>query len=183
MLYLLDLDGTLREPLSGHEFAQHPKDYKIIDGVYEAIDRVGEWPDNRFWGVSNQGGVAAGRKTLDDCFAEMVYTLQLAPFLETIVFCPDYEGAVLWVVSARNARARDQSDFYPGLAGAYRKPGAGALKFATRSTGFDGFEHDVVMVGDRPEDEEAAAAAGVNFISAESWRSGAQFLPGGSVVC
>jgi D-glycero-D-manno-heptose 1,7-bisphosphate phosphatase len=131
------------------------------------------------WGVSNQGGVAAGHKSLDSCFEEMAYTLQIFSQLEGISFCPDYEGRKLWGVNFRNICARyDQSDFYPDLIGTYRKPGPGMLEFVVRSLG----PQDAVMVGDRPEDEAAAAAAGIGFIPAKSWRSGVEYLPGGSVI-
>lgn len=168
MIYLFDLDGTLREPLSGSKFAQHPKDYKVIEGVYEQLDKVA-WPEARLWGVSNQGGVAAGHKNLDDCFKEMAYTLQLIPALEGVAFCPDYDGRKLCVLNSRNVYAwNDSSSFYPDLIGSYRKPGTGMLEFVMRSLG----SRDAVMVGDKPEDEQAAIAAGVGFVSAESWRSG-----------
>ena len=36
-LLLVDMDGTLREPLSGHQYFQHTKDQRIIAGVQTAI--------------------------------------------------------------------------------------------------------------------------------------------------
>ena len=35
---------------------------------------------------------------------------------------------------------------------------------------------DVLMVGDRPEDEQAAQNAGVKFMWSDSWRNGAEAL-------
>jgi D-glycero-D-manno-heptose 1,7-bisphosphate phosphatase len=131
------------------------------------------------WGVSNQGGVAAGHKSLDSCFGEMIYTLQIFPQLEGICFCPDYEERELQVVYARNAYVcYNQSNFYSDLLGSYRKPGPGMLEFVMRSLG----SRDAVMIGDRIEDEQAAVGAKITFISAESWRSGVEYLPGGSVI-
>jgi histidinol phosphatase-like enzyme len=152
-----------------------------MDGVYKALENAGEWPQNRFYGISNQGGVAANHKRLTDCFEEMFYTLKLVPALEAIAFCPDYEGQKLWVAHSRNLYTwHEVSNFYPDLIGTYRKPGAGMLNFAMWSCGFEPSE--AVMIGDSSEDEEAAVAAGVSFLSADSWRSGVKFLPGGSIV-
>lgn len=36
-LLLLDLDGTIHEPLSGEKFIQHPRDQRIIKGADKAI--------------------------------------------------------------------------------------------------------------------------------------------------
>ncbi|MBE9193571.1 hypothetical protein IQ230_25235 [Gloeocapsopsis crepidinum LEGE 06123] len=36
-LLLLDCDGTIREPISGAKFIQHPEDQKIIAGAEQAI--------------------------------------------------------------------------------------------------------------------------------------------------
>ena len=49
------MDGTLREPLSGQQYFQHPKDQRIIEGAQVAI---GAYKDD--WiiaGITNQGGV------------------------------------------------------------------------------------------------------------------------------
>lgn len=36
-ILFVDCDGTIREPLSGAKFIQHPHDQKIIKGATEAI--------------------------------------------------------------------------------------------------------------------------------------------------
>jgi D-glycero-D-manno-heptose 1,7-bisphosphate phosphatase len=36
-LLLIDMDGTLREPLSGQQYFQHPQDQRIIEGTQIAI--------------------------------------------------------------------------------------------------------------------------------------------------
>ncbi len=61
-LLLVDLDGTIREPLSGKRYFQHFQYQKIIPGAEVAI---GAYKDN--WiiaGITNQGGVAAGHKSI-----------------------------------------------------------------------------------------------------------------------
>lgn len=54
----------------------------------------------------------------------------------------------------------------------YRKPGAGMLIWASISTHLGDWS-DRIMIGDRPEDEAAAHAAGFRFLDAEDWRNGA----------
>lgn len=48
-------------------------------------------------GITNQGGVAAGFKTLEDTIAEQKRTLQLAPVITAIFLCPD-GGESCWLV-------------------------------------------------------------------------------------
>jgi len=67
-LLLVDLDGTIREPLSGGQFIQHPQDQRIIKGADKAIAHY----HKEGWvivGITNQGGVAAGFKQLSDAIA------------------------------------------------------------------------------------------------------------------
>ncbi len=42
-LLLVDLDGTIRELLSGEKFIQYPQDQKIIKGADKAIAHYPEW--------------------------------------------------------------------------------------------------------------------------------------------
>lgn len=67
-LLLLDCDGTIREPLSSNPLIQHPRDQKMIKGADKAIAHF----HSQGWsicGISNQGGVAAGHKSLEDAIA------------------------------------------------------------------------------------------------------------------
>lgn len=172
MIYFLDIDGTLRETLSGSEFARHPHDYKVMDGVLGAIARIRD--SDRIIAVSNQAGVEAGHKSLDFCLEEMVWTLTLLPRIEAILFCPDLAGTQLWVVYGRNVYIKHDKSPYGDLLGTYRKPQAGMLEFVMRALD----SREAVMIGNRPEDEGAATSAGIAFIPAESWRLGIN-----SVVC
>jgi D-glycero-D-manno-heptose 1,7-bisphosphate phosphatase len=89
-LLLVDLDGTIREPLSGQQYFQHPKDQRIIAGADVAIRAYKD--DWIIVGITNQGGVAAGYKSIQECIKEQQYTLELFPELREIYFCPDFEG-------------------------------------------------------------------------------------------
>ncbi len=77
-ILFVDIDGTLTETISGHAFKQHPQDVKVIEGVQSAI----AYFISKGWmviGVSNQGGIAKGFKTLAATVDEMIFTLSLIP--------------------------------------------------------------------------------------------------------
>lgn len=120
-----DIDGTLTETISGHTFKQHPKDVKIIEGADKAIAHFAR-NRCRIIGISNQGGIAKGFKSLEETIEEMRYTLELLPQLIAIYFCPDFEGNECYKVSpgsyALLFRSADKESF--------RKPGCGMLQLA-----------------------------------------------------
>lgn len=177
-LLLVDLDGTIRESASGNKFIQHPCDQQIIDGAGRAI----AFYANSGWlcvGISNQGGVAAGHKQLEDALAEQEYTLQLFPELLCIYICPDFEGKHCWLVGRLHGDGKPihQADWASEFAGTFRKPQPGMLRAAFKNHSGDRtllafpLVGNYLYVGDRAEDETAAAAAGINFKWAEDWRN------------
>ena len=160
-LLLIDLDGTIREPLSGKQYFQHPQDQKIIPGAEVAI---GTYKDD--WiivGITNQGGVAAGYKSIQECVREQQYTLELFPELREIYFCPDFEGSKCFRVTRHNVHNHSKTKW----SGQYRKPGAGMLQLAM--VRHKHTPENTCYVGDRPEDEAAARRAGVHFQWAKDW--------------
>ncbi len=161
-LLLLDKDGTLVKPRSGNEFVQHPEDQELIPGVAEAIERYAA--DG--WAmaiVSNQGGVSAGYKTLDDAIAEMRYCLKLLPQISTAYFCPD-DGKWCHIVRSGNLH-QVSSGQHECNGWNFRKPGDGMIKLASRS-----FNSSIPnLVGDRREDQQAAEAANIPFMWADEW--------------
>lgn len=160
-MLLLDLDGTLREPLSGQQYFQHPQDQRLIAGVEVAI---GTYPaDWLMVGITNQGGVAAGHKTIQQCIQEQQYTLQLLPQLKEIYFCPDFQGRKCFRVTRHNVHNHSKSKW----SGHYRKPGAGMLQLAIAR--HQELPANCLYVGDRPEDEQAARRANVAFQWAWEW--------------
>jgi len=160
-LLLLDLDGTIRETLSGKQYFQHPQDQQIIAGVNNALSTyTDEWI---IVGITNQGGVAAGHKSIQACIKEQQYTLELFSQLKEIYFCPDFEGRKCFRVTRHNVHNHSKTKW----SGRYRKPGAGMLNLAM-------FRHkhlpqNTWYVGDRPEDEAAARRAEVQFQWAKDW--------------
>ena len=161
-LLLLDLDGTIRQSLSGEQYFQHSQDQQAIVGVEDALRSYSdEWI---MVGITNQGGVAAGHKSIQQCIAEQQYTLQLFPRLKEIYFCPDFGGKKCFRVTRHNVDNHSRSQW----SNQYRKPGAGMLNLAMvrhKQT-----PEETYYVGDRPEDEIAAHRARVQFQWAEEWR-------------
>lgn len=140
-LLLVDCDGTIREPMSGKIFIENPFDQKIIEGADTALS----WYQDKGWeivGVSNQGGVAAGHKSLEDAIREQKYTLELFPQVDSILICPDFKGEYCWWIQSGEATfavhldaGYGTSNSGKGLNGLYRKPNPGMLIAAMRMFG------------------------------------------------
>lgn len=159
VLYL-DIDGTVREgrddPLG--RFVNAPEDVRVFPA---AVAMMREWKrrGGRIIGVSNQGGIALGHVTEQQVAAAMIETHHQAERLfDRIVFC-------------RHHPAADR----PEMARCWcRKPAPGmlieaALEAAARH-GETYPPHLGLMVGDRPEDQQCARSAGLNFVWAADWR-------------
>jgi D-glycero-D-manno-heptose 1,7-bisphosphate phosphatase len=158
-IIFFDLDGTLRESASGKTFINEPTDQKAIEGTQKAL---AYYQDKGFIciGITNQGGVAAGHKSIESAIEEQCITLKLFPELSEIFFCPNYGGESCYQVSRGNEPLLMK---VLDLMNSCRKPGAGMIELA--ATEFSDLEiADCWMIGDRPEDEQCAAAAGVKFV-------------------
>ncbi len=95
-LLMLDLDGTVRCPKSRAKFISDPLDQEIIPEAQLVIAHY----KSQGWlivGATNQGGVAAGHKQLEDAITEQYQTLRLCPELTCIYFCPDFQGLHCWL--------------------------------------------------------------------------------------
>jgi D-glycero-D-manno-heptose 1,7-bisphosphate phosphatase len=160
-----DIDGTIRwgkDELG--RFVNEPKDVRVFDEVpalLHAYKKLG-W---RIVGVSNQGGIALGHMDMQTCVAAMVETQkQTRNAFDKIAWCSHHpaadtpEMAVCWC----------------------RKPKAGlvietALELAGQ-TGEIYPPHLGLLVGDRSEDQWCAENAGLVFMEAKEWRTGAHII-------
>ena len=180
-ILLLDKDGTLIKPRSGAKFVFSPEDQELLPGAAERCQEFAE----ASWVLaccSNQAGIAAGHKSLDDAISEFQFLMGLLPQVSFCLFCPDFEGREIACVK------REGQIFLPGLTQAYatefpqfgfRKPQPGMLWFACDLIeGEEGIlrgETDkVLFVGDRDEDQGAALNAGIDFdfAWASDWLAG-----------
>lgn len=160
VLYL-DLDGTVRQGKDDAlgRFVNGPEDVVVFP---EAVELMRRWKQGggRIVGVSNQGGIALGLVAYDRVVAAMAETnLQAEKLFDKIAWCshhPDAEHpemARCWcrkpkpglIIEAAIDLARHYGEYYP--------------------------PYMSLMVGDRDEDEGAAAAAGLDFMWAADWRA------------
>jgi D-glycero-D-manno-heptose 1,7-bisphosphate phosphatase len=170
-LLLLDLDGTIRRSTIG-EFINDPSDQEPIEGAIESL----EFAQKQGWamiGITNQAGVAAGYKTLKSAILEQKKTLEIFPMLSCIYFCPDFKGRKCFRV--QRAGCVEIDEMYPDLIGQFRKPNPGMIFASLRA--FDENPTDILMVGDREEDEFAAKNAGLRFLGASEIRNLSLILP------
>lgn len=179
----IDLDGTIRETISGDKFINNPQDQQLISGVEEAIKR---YENYLIFGITNQGGVAYGFKSIKDTIIEQQITLDLVPQMRLILFCPDKEGKELYMVSRDNRGVKIDfeaqskpcpeaeyfgEESYP-LAipdyDSFRKPGIGMIQYLLDT--FTINLEESLMVGDLESDRECAVKAGCEFMWADEWR-------------
>jgi D-glycero-D-manno-heptose 1,7-bisphosphate phosphatase len=158
VLYL-DLDGTVR--LGKDElgrFVNDPEDVEIFPEVPNLLSAYKDlgW---RIVACSNQGGIALGHMSMKTCAAAMAQTQQLCGgVFDRMSWCSHYpevddpEMARCWcrkprpglVIEAALSMAEQFDETYP--------------------------PHLGLFVGDRPEDEECANNANLDFLSAATWR-------------
>ncbi|SRR5579883_1116258 len=151
LLIIFDVDGTLVRPKSGKKFRENAADWEWLPGRKELIQEL------RRRGVrvaiaSNQGGVAFGYMQEDDIRAELIRMAKEAGIPEGGVYvCYTHPNATI-----PHLRQLDHR----------RKPGPGMLQEAMLD--FEAMEDQTLYVGDLPEDEAAAKAAGVSFLWADA---------------
>jgi D-glycero-D-manno-heptose 1,7-bisphosphate phosphatase len=168
-ILFLDLDGTVRKSKSGATFINDPYDQELIDGVEDAIARYQGW---KIVGVTNQGGVIAGYKSLENCFEEQRQTLKLLPQMSLLLFCTD-GGDTMFRLSQQGLKMHGMAILCNAKKyGNFRKPNPGMIVFGMKYSYSRENPEEVLMVGDRSEDQECAANANIPFMWAEDWRNG-----------
>lgn len=161
-LLILDKDGTIINPNSG-KFVDAPWHQLPIPYVYEQLTDMKK-ADWTIAIASNQAGIAAGHKSLDQTFLEFRYCLELFPMIDSAFFCPDFQGLDCWRVwgdckpDHRILYGNGWTSTGQKLA-PFRKPDPGMLQLIQDIYPAD----QVVFAGDRPEDAQAAAALDIPF--------------------
>jgi D-glycero-D-manno-heptose 1,7-bisphosphate phosphatase len=160
VLYL-DLDDTVRmgKDTLGR-FVNKSEDVQVFPEVPAILAEYKKhgW---RIVAISNQGGVALGLLTEEDCFNGLMETQrQCKGAFDKMMACfhhpdaPDPEYAICWcrkpriglILEAATALAAKHNEYYP--------------------------PHLALFVGDRPEDKQCAENANVRFMDAREWREG-----------
>ncbi len=174
-ILFLDLDGTVRQTKSGRTFINDPEDQELIPGVIEALDK---YPDYMLIGITNQGGVAAGRKSYSDVLLTEKNTMNLLPRLKTTYYCTDFNGfdcyRLIRIIDEHFIERKIDFNIRRDLVqwlGLCRKPNPGMIEIAIADCLSKVYRNQCLFVGDRPEDQAAAIAANIPFIWAKDWRN------------
>jgi D-glycero-D-manno-heptose 1,7-bisphosphate phosphatase len=151
-LIIFDADGTLRQVPDGSKPAPNKTgEWELMPNVLTTMREIRDYAlkdrDDFCIGIaSNQGGVEAGYLSTQDArglLNDMLIEIFGGQWPEThVYFCPSL----------------DNSD-------PFRKPNPGMLKAILTKTKTNPV--NALMVGDRKEDQEAAEAANIKFISAD----------------
>ncbi|HEX3643600.1 MAG TPA: HAD-IIIA family hydrolase [Ktedonobacteraceae bacterium] len=160
-LFLTDLDGTLVLPVRGKTFPETVGDRRIMSDRHSVLDEL-HAQGKKVCIITNQGGRAW------DIFSNTEFEAWMDQF------CARYNIDGYQVCYHDTGKA---SQLYPekivlGLGGPdltpdgfeRRKPGPGMLIQAMQHFGVS--KERTLMIGDRHEDEGAAAAAGVLYVPA-----------------
>jgi D-glycero-D-manno-heptose 1,7-bisphosphate phosphatase len=161
LVLYLDLDGTVRKGKG--ELGRFVNGVADVEVFPEARAMMLRWKENggRCVGVSNQGGVALGHFTQDQCALTM---------METQKQCDSLFDMILWCCHHPFAATPEMARCW------CRKPSPGmviegALELARMYPGEIYPPHLGMFVGDRPEDRECAELAGLDFEWAHRWRA------------
>lgn len=172
-ILIVDKDGTLVRTKSGKPFVNEPEDQELIEGVFEKLSQVINGGADVFV-ASNQGGVPQ-YKTLDYAIAEMRYCMELLPMISGCFFSPG-DGSTAYYVDSQKNLSVNLYDSCSFEFGGYRKPDPGMIRLIQ----WIYKPQSISFVGDRPEDEQSAIAAGVPFQWAHDWLGGTSAIAGKS---
>jgi D-glycero-D-manno-heptose 1,7-bisphosphate phosphatase len=151
-LVISEADGTLVRTKSGETFRKSANDWKWLP---RRLQRIHSLIDSGIIVAiaTNQGGVAFGYMKSQDIQDELTrMCIEARVYPDRLYVCYSHPKASL-------DQYREDSD--------RRKPGPGMLWEAMNDA--DILPEDTLMVGDRDEDEQAAKAAGVDFIHADEY--------------
>ena len=147
----LDLDGTIRHPKKGR-FINKPEDIALYEGVEE---KIWEYRSKGYliFGITNQGGVAYGMKTPQSNQKELEHMVSL------------FEENPFHTIKSSYFHASGRVSPYNNRS-LLRKPDIGMLVLCEVEALEAGYVVDwdkSQFVGDRPEDQQCAINAGIEF--------------------
>lgn len=161
-MLFLDLDGTVRHGLDElGRFVNDARDVHVFPEVPSLLAsyRAAGW---RICVVTNQGGIALGHLTEEECEQAIRETeRQCGVAFDAVAICghhpkaPELEDAICWCRKPRSGLV-----FYAIAALLVRCPGEAYPA------------HLGLMVGDRLEDRQCADGAALRFMLARDWRAG-----------
>lgn len=151
-LIIFDVDRTLVTTKSGKTFRESAADWQFLPGRREKLQELRR-AGVRVAVATNRGGVAFGFLSQKDMFNELSRMMcELSIPAGGLYVCYTHPQAKLEQFRFEDIR---------------RKPGPGMLQEAMQD--FETSSATTLMVGDRPEDEQAARAAGCDFMWADEF--------------
>jgi D-glycero-D-manno-heptose 1,7-bisphosphate phosphatase len=149
-LVIFDADGTLCTSSSGKEFRRGAGDWKLLPRRLEACQSL-QAAGILMAVASNQGGVAFGHLDAGETACEIA---RLGATIGAVAtrMCPFHPEGTVPLFKRHSV---------------YRKPSPGMLTSIMEEVGVG--PDRTLFVGDRPEDEEAALAAGCCFAWAQDF--------------
>ena len=155
-LVISDVDGSLVKTKSGATFRKTADDWQWLPGRLEKLQELHR-QGKRLSFASNQGGVAYGYMEETDIIEQLyIMVSQIMGESKPEYF---YMGVCFTHPKASLPEYRQDDQ--------RRKPGPGMLLEAMEHCHVE--PEQTLMVGDRPEDEEAAKAAGCVFMWSEAF--------------
>ena len=155
-LVIVCTNGALRFPRRGlYPSVDNQVIHEDIFGVLSGLKADG-WG---VFGICNQGGIALGKKSLEDTIGEFMQLLHICPFMDAALFCPSFDsrptssgldlvllerGDVIPAVTEFGFSNEFSEDGHPIgsdrilLKGydSFRKPGSGMIQFALNYAGY-----------------------------------------------
>ena len=149
-LVIFDIDGTLTTTKSGATFRKSADDWQWIPGRLEQLQTLREQGTHTAY-ATNQGGIAYGYMQESDMFETLLQFGNEGQF-DTGRVCYTHPKASIEAYRKDDTR---------------RKPGPGMLLEIMQE--LETSPEQTLMVGDRPEDEQAAHAANCSFVWAKDY--------------
>ncbi len=187
LLIVFDVDGTLVSPKSGKAFRENADDWAWMPNrlaKYRQLQQTGV----QLAVATNQAGplwrLATGQQKypsaqdhISQSLRDMILQLSWRPTQCDPWFISIYDARALDMVTEQGVqRLKDEMfhvlegmNCYIGSDPEWRKPRPGMLQAIMRHYEVDA--EQTLFVGDRPEDEQAALAAGVSFQMADAFFS------------
>jgi D-glycero-D-manno-heptose 1,7-bisphosphate phosphatase len=153
----LDFDGTIRYSKTD-KFINKPEDVALFEGVEE---KIWAYRDQGYmiFGITNQGGVAFGYKTEEENEKEIERTLELFEKNPFHLVQSSY-GHPKGTVSPFNHHSLLRKPYYGMLV---------LCEVEAKQMGVIVDWEESIFVGDSPEDQACAEAAGLTFIDADTF--------------
>jgi D-glycero-D-manno-heptose 1,7-bisphosphate phosphatase len=149
-LIIFDADGTLTTTKSGKTFRKTADDWQWLPGRLEKLKEL-DLQGMKLAVATNQGGVAFGYLNPHEIRSEL-YRMAKEAHCSYVTMCFSHPNATIEMWKEDSSR---------------RKPGPSMLLEAIKV--LEAQKSDTLMVGDRPEDEQAAQNAGVAFMWADAF--------------